>query len=161
MLHWKEVMKKTKKAKPNKSTEKAITLDEVFAQIALAPTSTPGLNNVVLTPISSEACLRHGINPDYLKKRNFETFHENDQIDLDIQRLKYETYERRRHELMEIASEEKKKITRNNNGDKSVAGSVSSLTPSAILREEEKANLKLLEIEEKRLRKAKERQKRE
>ena len=154
-------MKKTKKAKPNKSTEKAITLDEVFAQIALAPTSTPGLNNVVLTPISSEACLRHGINPDYLKKRNFETFHENDQIDLDIQRLKYETYERRRHELMEIASEEKKKITRNNNGDKSVAGSVSSLTPSAILREEEKANLKLLEIEEKRLRKAKERQKRE
>ncbi len=154
-------MKKTKKAKPNKSTEKAITLDEVFAQIALAPTSTPGLNNVVLTPISSEACLRHGINPDYLKKRNFETFHENDQIDLDIQRLKYETYERRRHELMGIASEEKKKITRKNNGDKSVAGSVSSLTPSAILREEEKANLKLLEIEEKRLRKAKERQKQE
>lgn len=154
-------MKKTKKAKSIKLKEKALTLDEVFAQISLLPTTTPGLNNIVLTPISSEACLRHGINPDYLRKRNFETFNEHDQIDLDIQRLKYETYERRRHELMDIAKEEKVKIEKKGNCDRSVAGSVASLTPSAVLREEEKANSKLLEIEEKRLRKAKEKQKRE
>jgi len=155
-------MKKTKKTKPIQIKEKALTLDEVFAQISLVPTPTPGLNNVVLTPISSEACLRHGINPDYLRKRNFETFHENDQIDLDIQHLKYETYERRRHDLMGMALEEKNKIKNRSNCDRSISGSMASLTPSALLREqEERATSKLSEIEEKRLRKAKEKQKRE
>ncbi len=62
---------------------------------------------------------------------------------------------------MDIAKEEKVKIEKKGNCDRSVAGSVASLTPSAVLREEEKANSKLLEIEEKRLRKAKEKQKRE
>lgn len=145
-----------------KIKEKALTLDEVFAQISLTPTTTPGgLNNTVLTPLSSEACLRNGINPDHLRKRQFETFYENDQIDLDIQRLKYETYDRRRHDLMGIAAEEKRRMFKKNSCERSVAGSVTSLTPSAILREEEKANSKLIEMEEKRLRKAKEKQKRE
>ena len=154
-------MKKSKKDKSIKIKERALTLDEVFAQLAINPTSTPGINNVVLTPISSEACLRHGINPDYLRKRNFETFHEKEQSDLDIQRLKFETYDRRRHELMQIASEEKNRIKKTNNCDRSMSGSIASLTPSAVLREQEKANSTLLEMEEKRLRKAKEKQKRE
>jgi len=153
------IMQQSKKTRPNKKEEEALTLDEVFGQIALTSTSTPGLNNIVLTPISSEACLRHGINPDYLRKRNFETFHDNDQTDLDIQRLKYETYERRRHDLMALASEETFRIKKKNPGDRSLAGgSVMSLSPSAVLRAEDSA---FLEIEEKRQRKAKEKQRRE
>eukprot|EP00557_Chaetoceros_sp_GSL56_P007835 CAMPEP_0176506236 /NCGR_PEP_ID=MMETSP0200_2-20121128/16925_1 /TAXON_ID=947934 /ORGANISM="Chaetoceros sp., Strain GSL56" /LENGTH=564 /DNA_ID=CAMNT_0017905853 /DNA_START=899 /DNA_END=2589 /DNA_ORIENTATION=- len=147
-----------------KKFNKALTLDEVFSQVTSTLTTTPGYQNkLLLTPTSSEACLRHGINPDHLRKRSFETFYENGQSDLDIQRLKYETYEYRRHELMEIASKEKERILRKQSGcDKSVSiSTVASLTPSAVLREQEKANSTLIEMEEKRLRKAKEKQKRE
>ena len=57
---------------------------------------------------------------------------------------------------------EKNKIKNRSNCDRSISGSMASLTPSALLREqEERATSKLSEIEEKRLRKAKEKQKRE
>ena len=151
-----------KTKKQIKAQEKVLTLDEVFAQMTVASTSTPGLNNVVLTPLSSEACLRHGINPDYLRKRNFETFYEPDQTDIDIQRLKYETYERRRHELMDLARVEKMRLEKNSMCDKSVSSSTMvSLTPSGIFRDQERTNSTLLETEEKRLKKSKEKQKRE
>jgi len=151
-----------KKKKSIKIKEKSLTLDEVFAQVTVASTLTPGLNNVVLTPLSSEACLRHGINPDCLRKRNFETFYEPNQTDIDIQCLKYETYDRRRHELMDLAREEKVRLEKNSCCDKSISGtSVASLTPSALLREQGRATSALLEIEEKRLRTVKEKQKRE
>jgi hypothetical protein len=136
--------------------EKALTLDEVFQQITVASTLTPGLNNVVLTPLSSESCLRHGINPDYLKKRNFETFFDPNQTDVDIQYLKHETYDRRRRELMDLAREEKERLKKNSSSDKSVSGAtVASLT------EPGRATSTLLEIEQKRLKTVKEKQKRE
>lgn len=156
------------KTEPKNSKGKAFTLDEVFVQVASSSSTNnngqgQSTSRIVLTPVSSEACLRHGIDPDYLRKRDLETFYETGQTDIEIQRLKYETYEYRRHELMEIASKEKERILRKLNGcDKSVSvTTVASLTPSAILREQEKANSTLIEMEEKRLKKAKEKQKRE
>ncbi len=178
-------MKKTKKIKSILSTIKqnkkvALTLEDVFGQIALTSSTTPGNgihhNDIPLTPLSSEACLRHGVNPDHLRERKFETFQEKDGNDeLEIQRLKYETYERRRHELMKVVSDERAKLKKdhhhqsNTSGggggggfdNKSCCSTTPSLTPSAILAKEELANSTLLEIEEKRLRKAKEKQKKE
>lgn len=159
-------MKKTKKkTKRLKIKEKALTLDEVFSKVSASSTASPVFANVALTPLSSEACLRHGINPDALKKRDFESFREGRDMDLEIQRLKYESYEQRRYELMKTASEERAKLMKNRiKGDVSVASTVKSsysLTPSAILAGEEKANSTLLELEKKRLQKAKEKQKME
>lgn len=149
----------TKGKKKIKST-KPLTLDEVFEEMALTSSSPPGINNsIVLTPISSEACLRSGINPDHLRKRTFEAFQENN-VDLEIQRLKYETYLKRREELMKIASKEKQKI-RNGKCDQSIRSEAGSLTPSVMLEREAKAAATLLELEQKRLEKAKQRQKKE
>ena len=159
-------MKKTKKkSKKIKIKEKALTLNEVFSQVSSSTTASPSFSNVALTPLSSEACLRHGINPDALKKRDFESFREGKDMDLEIQRLKYESYEQRRYELMKTATEEREKLMKHRlKGDVSVAStakSSTSLTPSAILKEEERATSTLLELEKKRLQKAKERQKME
>ena len=156
-------MKKKKRTK-TKLKEKTFTLDEVFNQVTLAPLAVSRAN-VVLTPLSSEACLAKGINPDALRKREFETFR-NGSSDLEIQRLKYEAYERRRHELMETALKEKARLDKKNKRiggeDESIACSETpSLTPSAVLRQHEKTNATMLEREEKRLQKARDKQKRE
>lgn len=156
-----------KKNTKAKLKEKTLTLDQVFNQVALVPPSVVR-SNIVLTPLSSEACLAKGINPDALQRREFEAF-QHDSSDFEIQRLKYETYDRKRHELMEEAMKERERLcktqTRRESGgaeDRSVACSETpSLTPSGILRQQEKANATLLEIEEKRLQKAREKQKRE
>ena len=159
-------MKKSKKkSKKIKIKEKALTLNDVFSQVSSSTTASPSFSNVALTPLSSEACLRHGINPDALKRRDFESFREGENMDLEIQRLKYESYEQRRYELMKTATEEREKLVKTRlKGDVSIASTVkssSSLTPSVVLAEEERANSTLLELERKRLQKAKERQKME
>ncbi len=157
-------MAKKKKIKA-KLKEKTLTLEEVFNQVALAPPSI-SRTHIVLTPLSSEACLAKGINPDALQKREFESFR-HDSSDLEIQRLKYEAYDKRRHELMESALKEKARLSKKSKRldlgeDDSVANSdCISLTPSRILLQEEKANATLLEMEEKRLKKAREKQKKE
>lgn len=158
-------MKKKKKAKA-RIKEKTLTLEEVFNQVSLIPPSV-SRSNIVLTPLSSEACLAKGINPDVLQKRDFEIF-QLDSSDLEIQRMKYEAYDSRRHELMEEAMKEKDRLSTKSKkegkgtDDHSVACSETpSLTPSGILRQQEKANATLLEMEEKRLQKAREKQKRE
>ncbi len=157
------IMKKKKKTKA-KVKEKTLSLEEVFNQVAIAPPSVSRAH-IVLTPLSSEACLAKGINPDALQKREFEIFR-NGSSDLEIQRLKYEAYETRRHELMETAMKEKERLSKKQKRmgveDQSVAYSETpSLTPSAVLKQQEKANATLLEMEEKRLKKAREKQKRE
>lgn len=151
-----------KKGKKSKIKGNPLTLEEVFSQIADTASSSsisPGLSNIVLTPMSSEVCLRHGINPEALKSRDFESFYKNNQADIRIQRMRYETYERRRHDLMRIASEEKArlakkaKLTLADNDNKSISRSISF--------EQHARTKKLLKAEEKRLVKAKEKQKRE
>ena len=157
-------MKKKKKTKA-KLKEKTLTLEEVFNQVALASPSV-SRTHIVLTPLSSEACLAEGINPDALQKREFETFR-HDSSNLEIQRLKYETYDKRRHELMETALKEKARLSKKAKNvdvgeEESIAYSDSpSLTPSGVLLQQEKANATLLEMEEKRLKKAREKQKKE
>ena len=132
-------------AKKKGKLTKALTLDEVFEQMALTSSSTPSENKIVLTPISSEACSRTGINPDHLRKRDFESFKEND-VEMEIKRLKYETYTMRREELMKIASEEKQKLLKKKACDQSVISEAASLTPSAILEKEAQAAATLLEL---------------
>ena len=159
-------MKKKKRTKA-KLKEKAFTLEEVFNQVALLPPSV-SRSDIILTPLSSEACLATGINPDALQRREFETFERNSS-DLEIQRLKYEAYEKRRHELMGTAMKEKARLGKTKkivgrDDDPSVTGSeTQSLTngPMGAVLQQEKANATLMEIEQKRLQKARDKQKRE
>lgn len=159
-------MKKKKKTK-TKLKEKAFTLEDIFNQVALLPPSV-SRSDIVLTPLSSEACLATGINPDALQRREFETFGRNSS-DLDIQRLKYEAYEKRRHELMMTASKEKVRLGKTKkivggNDDQSVTCSETnsqSNGPSGAVLQQEKVNITLMEIEEKRLQKSRDKQKRE
>jgi hypothetical protein len=163
-------MKTKKKTKTKtKLKEAVLSLEEVFNQVALLP-PTVARNNVILTPLSSEACLAKGINPDYLQRRGFETFGHGSSDSLEIQQLKYESYDNRRHDLMEIALKEKARLGNKQKprpkigcgDDQSVALSENpSLTPSGVLMQQQNFNGTLLEMEEKRLQKAREKQKRE
>ena len=62
-------------------------------------------------PRSAEACLRHGVNPEVLRIRPLDSFHE---IDLDpvVQRMRHEVYTKRRFEMMRLARAERKKVRR-------------------------------------------------
>jgi hypothetical protein len=156
-------MKKKKKLRA-KLKEKTLTLEEVFSQVALAPPSV-SRSNILLTPLSSEACLAKGINPDALQKREFEVFRHNSS-DLEIQRLKYEAYETRRHELMETAMKEKTRLSKKNKRidgeDESITLSEDqSLRSSSVLTKQERGTATMMEIEAKRLKKARDKQKRE
>lgn len=104
--------------------------------------------------------LRQGVNPDDLRQRKFETFQEKNS-NLDVQKSKYGAYERRRQELMKVASDEKSRLAKRFSGDKSCCSATASLTPSSILAREEASTSALFELEERRLRKAKEKQKKE
>ena len=122
-------------------------------------------SNIVLTPLSSEACLKHGINPEALRQRTFDSFWEKN-ISVEIQRIRYESYEKRRHDLMAVAVEEKnnliKKSAQSNDECESYSDTLSqSLTPSIMLANEEREKSAILDMETRRLEKAKAKQKRE
>ena len=122
-------------------------------------------SNIVLTPLSSEACLKHGINPDALRQRTFDSFWEQN-VSVEIQRIRYESYEKRRHDLMAAAVEEKnnllKKSAQINDGCESNSDTLSqSITPSVMLANEDRERAAILDMETKRLEKAKAKQKRE
>lgn len=152
--------------------EKPLTLDDVFGQVTTEPLSSPSgasstsalavSSNVRLTPLSNEACLKHGINPQFLRERDFNSFREDGQS-VQIQSLKYNAYETRRQMLMKTAKEEKEKLlsTRLREDAQSVQTGGMSLTPSIILEQQKKANQHMLEQEKLRLAKAKEKQRRE
>jgi len=72
-----------------------------------ASTITPPPPRVILTPRSAEACLKHGINPEVLRIRDLDSFWE-PKIEPEIQRMRHETYGRRRHEMMKIGRTERR-----------------------------------------------------
>jgi hypothetical protein len=119
-----------------------------------------------LTPLSAEACRIHGIDPDALITRGYETFRVAGQINEGIQRLRFDAYERRRHEWMKTALEERARLTRkklSEDGGRcmSMDSESKSLTPSTVLDQQARVTSQLIETEERRLLKAKERQKKE
>ncbi len=64
---------------------------------------------MILTPRSAKACAIHGVNPVFLRKRHMACFGEPN-IDPSIQKLKYDMYNRRRHQLIKICCNEKERI---------------------------------------------------
>ena len=157
-------LSKNKKKGGKIRPHKALTLDDVFSQIAetAAPTLTPSLTNVVLTPLSAEACLRNGINPDVLRKRDFESFFE-PKLDVEVQRMRHEAYARRRNGLMRIANEERVRLIETRSSKAVVTEEVGggALVLDDILKQQEKATSALVETERRRISKALNRQKKE
>lgn len=90
---------------------RAQTIEEVFATISTVRSSglNPPPERIVLTPRSTEACLRCGVNPETLKIRDLESFYDPD-VAPAVQRMRHEAYSMRRHEEMKAIRLEKKQI---------------------------------------------------
>ncbi|RLN36878.1 hypothetical protein BBJ28_00003538 [Nothophytophthora sp. Chile5] len=90
---------------------RAQTIEEVFATLSSAQSSglNPPPERIVLTPRSAEACLRCGVNPETLKIRDLDSFHDPDATAA-VQRMRHEAYSLRRHEEMQVLRAEKSKI---------------------------------------------------
>jgi len=114
-----------------------------------------------LTPRSAEACLKHGVNPEVLRIRDLDSFWEPG-IEPEIQRLRQETYSKRRLEMMKIVRRERKTlINKEASAMDATGGAEASLTPAQILAQQQKQNSTLVEIEERRLAKMRRRQEKE
>ncbi|GMI36071.1 hypothetical protein TeGR_g10542 [Tetraparma gracilis] len=155
------VASSTKKKNTKSLSMRAQTVEELFGQVSdvVASTIAPPPPRVVLTPRSAEACLKHGVNPEVLRIRDLDSFWEVG-IEPEIQRLRQETYSKRRLEMMKIVRKERKKLV-NQEQAANDAGGGSSLTPAQILAQQQKQNSTLVEIEERRLAKMRRRQEKE
>jgi len=143
------------------------TLEELFDHVFDPPIHTAHDHEarLPLTPLSAEACRIHGIDPKALMKRGYETFRIAGQINEGIQRLRFESYERRRHELIKTAMEERTRLRKMklvDDGGRSMSMDSESKAPSqSTVINQVRVTSQLIETEEKRLLKAKERQKKE
>ena len=136
---------------------------ELFGEVSdvVASTIAPPPPRVVLTPRSAEACLKHGVNPEVLRIRDLDSFWEPG-IEPEIQRLRQETYSKRRLEMMKIVRRERKTlINKEASAMDATGGAEASLTPAQILAQQQKQNSTLVEIEERRLAKMRRRQEKE
>lgn len=79
-------------------------------------------------------------------------------MDPAIQRMRHEAYSQRRHEMMGLVRNERKKIVNAEVAAGHGSNGESGLTPAAILAAQSKANATFVEIEEKRMLKMKKRQ---
>jgi len=103
----------------------------------------------------------HGIDPDVLKIRDFDSFWENG-MDPEIQRLRHEAYSRRRHELMNVARDERFKLQNQElNSLQDSSNSKIALSHEEVWEQEAIRNSALVEIEERRLAKLKQRKEKE
>jgi len=149
-----------KKGAPKAKPE--MTVEEVFSSVSTVQAS--GLNpppaRTVLTPRSAEACLKHGINPEILRIRDLESFFDPN-VDPAVQRMRHEAYSQRRHEMMAIVRQERKKIVNAEVAAGMAGDGEAGMTPGAIMAQQAKANATFVENEEKRLLKMKKRQEKE
>mmetsp|Transcript_8353 Transcript_8353/g.10737 ORF Transcript_8353/g.10737 Transcript_8353/m.10737 type:complete len:578 (-) Transcript_8353:204-1937(-) len=146
--------------------KKVLNIEEIFQQVSnftgASLTSKSGKNRrLCLTPISEEACMIHGIDPNVLQIRDFDSFWENG-MDPEIQRLRHEAYSRRRHELMNVARDERFKLHNQElNSIQDSSNSKIALSHEEIWEQEAIRNSALVEIEERRLAKLKQRKEKE
>ena len=141
---------------------------QVFKQVSkltgpsLIRHSPSNSQRICLTPHSDEACLRNGIDVEALRIRDYDSFWDNG-IRPEIQRLRYDAYCRRRHELMKVARDERYQLQ--NQELQSLEGGTDSpaktLTREQLLEQQAKTNSTLIEIEERRLAKLKQRKEKE
>ena len=107
---------KNKKAQQEKMMGKMQSLEDVFQQSSKLTTPSiqvppEGETDILLTPLSRQACRKHGINPEVLRNRSFESFREdNSSTSEEIQHMRHEAYAKRRFEMMKLASEERNKL---------------------------------------------------
>ena len=155
-------------------SEVVYTLEEVYGQKSQFDASilNPPTTEILLTPRSAAVVLEMGINPELVKERTFDMFHQ-DGIDPEVHRFRYEAYEKRRTIIMKNCREERarqNKIEKSKaearaqlDAGKSVIGLLGGdeLTPEQILAEQAEANTTLLRIEQQRMEKMKARQAKE
>ena len=103
------------------------------------------------------------MNPEVLRIRDLDSFWEAG-IEPEIQRLRQETYSKRRLEMMRIVRKERKKLMNMEAAAMEASGNTGGgnvLTPAQILAQQQKQNSTLVEIEERRLAKMRRRQEKE
>jgi hypothetical protein len=100
------------------------------------------------------------VNPEVLRIRDLDSFWEVG-IEPEIQRLRQETYSKRRLDMMRIVRKERKRLMNVEQAAHGEGGGGPSLTPAQILAQQQKQNSTLVEIEERRLAKMRRRQEKE
>jgi len=149
------------KGEEQKPPEKVmLRLEDLFNQ--QAETSSPD-QTFDLTPRTKEALERNGIaSLEHLRKRDLASFWRPN-LDVRLQRLQYESHERRRQELFKLATEERQRLV---DADTSAGISFGGtpgkrLSTGEVIEAQERATASLLEIEKRRLEKVKRKQRKE
>lgn len=110
--------KKSSDSSQGQPTMQMLTLDQVFQQLSsvTAPSiQAPIQTDILLTPLSSQACNKHGINPEVLRYRTYESFADTNENCVasnseEIQHMRHEAYAKRRFEMMKLATEERERL---------------------------------------------------
>mmetsp|Transcript_6914 Transcript_6914/g.10326 ORF Transcript_6914/g.10326 Transcript_6914/m.10326 type:complete len:185 (+) Transcript_6914:828-1382(+) len=149
-------------ATSEKKEKRPQNLEEIYhkvSDLSGASIAVPEGSRTILTPITKQACEKHGINPEALKLRDLDSFWEHG-IDKEIQILRHDAYSRRRGELMEIARNERSKLHKEESSTERSMHSVSSARTD-IWEQQAKTSSTLIEMEEMRLAKLKKRKEKE
>lgn len=95
-----------------KKEQPVYNIEEIFNQVSSSNISNLNapIGKTVLTPRSSEACLKLGVNAEILKVRDIDSFYEGG-VEPVIQRMRHEAYVQRRHDTMKQCRIERKRIT--------------------------------------------------
>ncbi len=141
-----------------------INLDELFNEVSHVRSSSLSKYDdspLKLTPRSHEACIKLGVNPEFLKIRELDSFWEAD-IDSDVIRIRHEAYVQRRHDLMKKCSKERKKNILNDSLSNSAVNPYGNRSVvEKLIEQEEIKNSELLRQETIKLKKIKDRQEKE
>jgi hypothetical protein len=126
--------------------------------------------SLTLTPRSATAVLKYGFNPEILKKRTLVSFQE-EGISEYIQKKRFDAYNNRRKEMMAKCQNDirkmleleqrKAEMKEKLDSQTSLIGGVKTLTPEELLEKQRADNAKVVRMEEARMAKMKDRQKRE
>jgi hypothetical protein len=161
--------KKAKRKKMPRLSSNVLNIEELFVSVSKVVASgiNPPPAGVILTPRSAESCLMHGINPEILRIRDLDSFWE-PEIEQEVQQLRHDVYSQRRHEMMRLCRQERRRLQSAEQTALAAAASGSNvgsngatLTPQQLLEAAAAHGQTMIEVEERRIEKMRRRQEKE
>jgi hypothetical protein len=161
--------KKAKRKKMPRLSSNVLNIEELFVSVSkiVASGINPPPAGVILTPRSAESCLMHGINPEILRIRDLDSFWE-PEIEQEVQQLRHDVYSQRRHEMMRLCRQERRRLQSAEQTALAAAASGSNvgsngatLTPQQLLEAAAAHGQTMIEVEERRIEKMRRRQEKE
>jgi hypothetical protein len=162
--------KATKRKKMPKLSSNVLNIEELFVSVSKVVASgiNPPPGHVIMTPRSAESCLMHGVNPEILRIRDLDSFWEPD-IEQEMQQLRHDVYSQRRHEMMRLCRQERRRLQSAEqtalaaaaSGSGGAGSSGATVTPQQLLEAAAAHGQTMIEVEERRIEKMRRRQEKE